>query len=109
LEDTLKYHTTTRSRGESTHTTGARTDRHLGAVSDPLAHPPTVAAGGPLGTGPWLVDPTEAAELLSISRSTIYTLMAHPDAQQRLPSVTLNRCRRIPVEALRAWLAEQLA
>ncbi|MEI6777656.1 MAG: helix-turn-helix domain-containing protein [Chloroflexales bacterium] len=52
---------------------------------------------------PLLVRVEEAARILSLSRSTIYEMM---DAGE-LPSVRRGAARRIPVAALRAWVAQQ--
>jgi excisionase family DNA binding protein len=52
---------------------------------------------------PLLVRVEEAARMLSLSRSTIYEMM---DAGE-LPSVRRGTARRIPVIALRAWVAKQ--
>ena len=55
---------------------------------------------------PWLLRVEEVAELLSISRSQVYVLLD----QGGLPSVRIGqRCRRIPADQLRAWLAQQTA
>jgi excisionase family DNA binding protein len=51
-----------------------------------------------------LLRPVEAAEAIGISRSKIYELLASGD----LPSVRIGTSVRVPVEALRAWIAEQL-
>lgn len=48
-----------------------------------------------------LVDVDDAAEVLSLSRSTVYDLMA----AGRLPSVYVGRSRRIPWAALEAFVA----
>ncbi|WP_216361427.1 helix-turn-helix domain-containing protein [Candidatus Chloroploca asiatica] len=61
-------------------------------------HPPE-----PLPLEPLLVRVEEAARILSLSRSTIYEMM---DAGE-LPSVRRGTARRIPVAALRAWVARQ--
>ncbi|MEI7768996.1 MAG: helix-turn-helix domain-containing protein [Chloroflexales bacterium] len=53
---------------------------------------------------PLLVRVEEAARILSLSRSTIYEMM---DAGE-LPSVRRGAARRIPVAALRAWVARQV-
>lgn len=50
----------------------------------------------------WLLDPTEAARLLKVSRSKIYELM-----QDDLPSIKIGSCRRILASSLRAWLEER--
>jgi excisionase family DNA binding protein len=42
----------------------------------------------------------EAAEVLTVSRSTIYDLMR----EGKLPSVKIGRARRIPVHALRRFV-----
>ena len=52
---------------------------------------------------PLLVRVEEAARILSLSRSTIYEMM---DAGE-LPSVRRGAARRIPVAALREWVARQ--
>jgi excisionase family DNA binding protein len=53
---------------------------------------------------PLLVRVEEAARILSLSRSTIYEMM---DAGE-LPSVRRGTARRIPVAALREWVARQV-
>lgn len=50
-----------------------------------------------------LLRPAEAAELLGLSRSRIYELIS----SRRLPSVRVGLSRRIPLAALRKWIAEQ--
>lgn len=52
---------------------------------------------------PWLLRVEEVAELLGVSRSSVYNLIN----MKRLPTILLAGCRRIPVDQLRAWLAEQ--
>jgi len=52
---------------------------------------------------PLLVRVEEAARILSLSRSTIYEMM---DAGE-IPSIRRGTARRIPVAALRAWVARQ--
>jgi excisionase family DNA binding protein len=52
---------------------------------------------------PLLVRVEEAARILSLSRSTIYEMM---DAGE-IPSVRRGTARRIPVAALREWVARQ--
>lgn len=53
---------------------------------------------------PLLVKVEEAARLLSLSRSTIYELMDSGE----LPSVRHGTARRIPVTALREWVARRI-
>ena len=51
---------------------------------------------------PLLIRVEEAARMLSLSRSTVYEMM---DAGE-LPSVRRGTARRIPVTALREWVAQ---
>ncbi|MGH8990069.1 MAG: helix-turn-helix domain-containing protein [Acidimicrobiia bacterium] len=51
-----------------------------------------------------LMNPKEAAEMLSISRSKLYELLA----DGKLSSVRIDGCRRIAVDVLRAYV-DQLA
>jgi excisionase family DNA binding protein len=48
-----------------------------------------------------LYTPTEAAQALGVSRSTIYVLMATGE----VPSVRIGSCRRVPVDELRRYVA----
>ena len=50
-----------------------------------------------------LLRPHEAAELLGLGRSTVYELIA----SGAIPSITIGRSRRVPLEALRAWVRAQ--
>ena len=50
-----------------------------------------------------LLRPHEAAELLGLCRSTVYELIA----SGAIPSITIGRSRRVPLEALRAWVRAQ--
>jgi excisionase family DNA binding protein len=52
---------------------------------------------------PLLVRVEEAARMLSLSRSTIYEMLDSGE----LPSVRRGVARRIPMTALRAWVAQQ--
>jgi len=49
-----------------------------------------------------LMNPKEAAEMLSISRSKLYELLA----DGKLTSVRIDGCRRIGVDVLRAYVDE---
>jgi excisionase family DNA binding protein len=49
-----------------------------------------------------LYTPTEAANALGISRSTIYLLIASGD----VPSVRIGSCRRLPVDGLRRYVTK---
>lgn len=51
-----------------------------------------------------LLRPAEAAELLGISRSRIYELIA----SRVLPTIRVGLSRRIPAEALRRWVEQQI-
>lgn len=50
-----------------------------------------------------LLKPKRAFELLDISRSTGYALIASGE----LPSVRIGRAVRVPVDALREWVKRQ--
>ena len=52
---------------------------------------------------PWLLRVEDVAELLGVSRSTVYNLIN----TKELPSVMIAGCRRIPEDQLRAWVAKQ--
>jgi len=60
----------------------------VGAASSPVDHA-------------LLLTPGEAARQLSVGRTTIYALMA----SGALESVTIGRCRRVPVSSLQAFVA----
>lgn len=47
-----------------------------------------------------LLYPTEVAQLLSISKSKLYGLLARGE----LESVQVGRCRRVPAKALQKYL-----
>ncbi len=51
-----------------------------------------------------LVRPGEAAELLGLSRSTVYTLVA----SGTLPAIRIGGAVRIPMDALQRWIDEQI-
>jgi excisionase family DNA binding protein len=51
-----------------------------------------------------LITPAEAAEMLGISRSTLFRVMRRGD----FPVIRVESCPRIPVEALRRWIDSQL-
>ena len=52
-----------------------------------------------------LFKPSEAAEATGFGRSTVYAKIATGE----LPSIRVGRSVRIPVEALRGWIARALA
>lgn len=49
--------------------------------------------------------PMECAELLGIGKSKVYNMLK----RGQLPSVRLGHSVRVPVDALRAWIARQTA
>jgi len=51
-----------------------------------------------------MLRPIEAAESLGVSRSKAYELIAAGE----IPSVKIGGCIRVPIDALRAWIARQL-
>lgn len=57
------------------------------------------------GTQRLLLRPTEAAEAIGVSRSSVYELIA----AGRIPSVKVGNCVRVPVVALQEWIDQQLA
>lgn len=52
-----------------------------------------------------LARPAEAADAIGVGRSKIYELIA----SGTVPSVRIGRSVRVPVEALRKWVEEQVA
>ena len=52
-----------------------------------------------------LLTPSEAADLLGLSKSYIYELLA----SNALPSITIGRARRIPRHALEDFVASRVA
>ena len=52
-----------------------------------------------------LLRPVEAAEAIGIGRSKMYELLASGE----LPSIRIGGSVRVPIDALRAWIARQLA
>jgi excisionase family DNA binding protein len=51
-----------------------------------------------------LYRPTEAADAIGISRARAYSLIA----EGVIPSIRVGHSIRVPVEALREWIARQL-
>ena len=51
-----------------------------------------------------LLRPSEAAEAIGVGRSKLYALLASDE----LPSIRLGGSVRVPVEALKSWVAAQL-
>lgn len=52
-----------------------------------------------------LLSPAAAAQVMSISRSLLYELLESGD----ISSIKVRRARRIPVEAVRQYIAERQA
>jgi excisionase family DNA binding protein len=52
-----------------------------------------------------MLRPAEAADSMGISRSKCYELIARGE----LPSVRVGGCVRVPVDALRTWITNQVA
>lgn len=52
-----------------------------------------------------LVKPERAAEMTDLCRATIYKLIANGE----IPSIRIGSSRRVPVEALRQWIADKAA
>ncbi len=50
-----------------------------------------------------LLKPAEAGEALGVSRAKAYQLIA----SGAIPSVKVGSCVRVPIEALRQWIAAQ--
>ena len=53
---------------------------------------------------PLLLTVGQVADALGLSRSKIYELLAAGE----LPSLTIGRSRRVPADALAAWVADRL-
>jgi excisionase family DNA binding protein len=51
-----------------------------------------------------LITPAEAAEMLGISRRTLYRVMSRGD----FPVMRVESCPRIPLKALHRWIDSQL-
>jgi len=50
-----------------------------------------------------LLRPSEAAQVIGVSRSKVYELLS----EGVLPAIRLGRVVRVPLEALRRWVAER--
>lgn len=57
------------------------------------------------GNGKLALRPAEVADALGIGRSKVYELLA----AGTLPSIRVGASVRVPTEALRVWIAQQLA
>ncbi len=54
---------------------------------------------------PLLVSPETAADILEISRTQVYVMLASGE----LPSLKIGRLRRIPVRALEEWIQDRMS
>jgi len=59
----------------------------------------------PLAANKLLLSPQEAADELSIHRTTLYVLLMRGEIR----SILIGRARRIPVQVLEEWIARTLA
>ena len=59
----------------------------------------------PLAANKLLLTPQEAADALSINRTTLYALLMRGEIR----SILIGRARRIPVQVLEEWIAGKLA
>lgn len=66
------------------------------------------AAGTSSPVAPRLLTPEEVASCLGISRSKVYVLLNMPEPDG-IPSLKIGGCRRIRVDRLDEWIAEQEA
>ena len=62
------------------------------------------STSGAQGLEPILVTAREAASLLGISRSRVFELLTTGE----LPSLTIGRSRRIPLDLLVAWVRDRV-
>jgi excisionase family DNA binding protein len=58
----------------------------------------------PIAANKLLLTPQQAADALSINRSTLYALLM----REKIPSILIGRARRIPVQVLEEWIAGKL-
>ncbi len=54
--------------------------------------------------GRLLLRPEKTADILDLSRAKIFLMLASGE----LPSIKIGRSRRVPVDALKAWIADQM-
>ncbi len=57
------------------------------------------------GPSPLAVNPAQAAQLIGVTRSTIYLLIASGE----LPSFTVGRARRIRISDIDEWITRRIA
>jgi len=56
-------------------------------------------------TEPWLLRAVEVAQLLGVSRSKVFEMMA----AEELPVVRIGRCVRVPRAGLADWLSQRIS
>lgn len=83
---------------------------HDGPTSGRHGHPANLRAmsrpeSSPEDIGPLLVTPAEAARMLRVARSTLYTLLA----ERQIPSCKIGNLRRVRVEDLQRWIDRLMA
>ena len=54
--------------------------------------------------GRLLLRPEKTADILDLSRAKIFLMLASGE----LPSIKIGRSRRVPVDALKAWIVDQM-
>jgi len=72
-------------------------------VNEPTREKEILTDAGGLIMDAILIRAEEAAKLLGVGRSKIYSMMASGG----LPVVRLGRSVRVPIEGLREWIAQQ--
>ena len=70
-----------------------------------LIVPSAVLQEPPMDRGSLLVTVEQAAAMCSLERAKFYQLVMAGE----VPSVTIGRSRRVPVEGLRQWIAARTA
>jgi excisionase family DNA binding protein len=79
--------------------------RLIDSLADVPGFDPASQLASPQANHPLLVDVTEAATLLSLSRAKVCQMANHGE----IPSVRVGRAVRIPRDQLIAWVNDQTA
>jgi excisionase family DNA binding protein len=74
--------------------------RIVGSTRGATAYPPQIRREERFAMEKLLLRPQECAQALGLGRSKVYELIANGE----LPSITIGRSRRIPLDALREWV-----
>lgn len=61
-------------------------------------------SGDQAPSGRLLLTPEESAYAINVSRSQLWKMLASGE----ITSIKIGRCRRVPVDALRQWIADQV-